>query len=137
MVLITSVTILLNYAVSTLLLTNYFYPSISTPKTLWPNHQAKLLLTHGIFENEGWKPVRGGFHGCGTITLKEVLIRKYSVTLYPFCEWQIRYVSKGTCLKCLSPLGKFFSPPQVRVCWKKPGSQWRSMTSLSHTDAAR
>ena len=71
--LITSFTILLHYAVSVLPLSNYFYPSISTHKTLWPNRQDQLLLTHGNFENAGWKPVRGRFHGCGTLTLKEVL----------------------------------------------------------------
>ena len=54
---------------------------------LWRIRQGKLLLTHGIFENAGWKPVRGRFHGCGTLTFKEVLIHKYNLPLYPFCEW--------------------------------------------------
>ena len=40
-VLIISVTILLNYVVSPLPLSNYFHPSISTHKTLWPNCQDK------------------------------------------------------------------------------------------------
>ena len=66
--LITSFTILLNYAVSILQLWKYFYPSISTHKTLWPTRQDQLLLTHGNFENAGWKPVRGRFHGCATLT---------------------------------------------------------------------
>ena len=67
LILITSFTILLNYAVSTLQLSNYFYPSISTNKTLWPNHQDKQLLPHGTFKNTGSKMVRGMFHGWGTI----------------------------------------------------------------------
>ena len=65
-VLIASFTILLKYAVSTLLLLNYFYPYISTHKTLWPNCQDKQLLTYGTFKNAGSKSVRGRFHGCGT-----------------------------------------------------------------------
>ena len=40
-VLIASFTVLLNYAVSTLPLSNYFYPSISTHKALWSNRQDK------------------------------------------------------------------------------------------------
>ena len=72
-VLITSFTILLNYAVSTLPLSNPFYPSIITHKTLWPNCQDRPLLTHGTFKNAGSKPVRGRFHGCGTLTSKVVL----------------------------------------------------------------
>ena len=64
---ITSFTILLNYAVSTLLLSNYFYPSISTHKTLRHNRRDKRLLMHGTFKNAGSKPVRCRFHGCGTL----------------------------------------------------------------------
>ena len=60
-VLITPFTIVLNYAVSTLPLSNYFYPSISTPKTLWSNLQDKRLLTHGDFKNAGSKSVRCRF----------------------------------------------------------------------------
>ena len=66
-VMITSFTILLNYAVSTLLLSNYFYPSISTHKTLRHNRRDKRLLMHGTFKNAGSKPVRCRFHGCGTL----------------------------------------------------------------------
>ena len=62
----------MNYAVSTLPLSNYFYPSISTHKNLWPNCQDKQL-THAIFKYAGSKAVRGRFHGCGTLTLKEAL----------------------------------------------------------------
>ena len=72
-VFIASFTILLNYAISTLPLSNYFYPSISTYKTLWPNYQDKRLLAHETFKNAGSKPVRGKFHGCGTLTSKEAL----------------------------------------------------------------
>ena len=71
--LIAPFTMLLNYVVSTLSLLNYFYPSISTHKTLWPTCQNKQLLTHGIFKNAGLKPVRGRFHGCGTLTSKDAL----------------------------------------------------------------
>ena len=62
----------MNYAVSALPLSNYFYPSISTHKNLWPNCQDKQL-THVTFKNAGSKPLRGRFHGCGTLTLKEAL----------------------------------------------------------------
>ena len=72
-VLITSFTILLNYTVSTLPLSNHFYPSIITHKTQWPNRQDRPLLTYGTFKNAGSKPVRGRFHGCGTLTSKVVL----------------------------------------------------------------
>ena len=70
---IISFTILLNYAVATLQLLDYFYPSISTHKTLWPNCQEKRLLTHRTFKKAGLKPVRGFFHGYGTHTSKEDL----------------------------------------------------------------
>ena len=70
---IISFTILLNYAVATLQLLDYFYPSISTHKTLWPNCQEKRLLTHRTFKKAGLKPVRGFFHGYGTLTSKEDL----------------------------------------------------------------
>ena len=72
-VLITSFTILLNYEVSTLPLSNHFYPSIITHKTLWPNRQDRRLLTHGTFKNASLKQVRGRLHGCGTLTSKEAL----------------------------------------------------------------
>ena len=58
---------LLNYAVSTLLLSNYLYPSISTLKTLWPNLQENRLVSHGTFKIAGSKSVRERFHGCGTL----------------------------------------------------------------------
>ena len=57
----------------TLLLLNYFYLFTSTHKTLWPNHQDKWLLTHETFKNSGSKPVRGRFHGWGTLTSQKGL----------------------------------------------------------------
>ena len=50
----------------TLLLSNYFY-LLSVLTGL------KRLLVHGTFKNAGSKPVRGRFHGCGTLTWKEAL----------------------------------------------------------------
>ena len=72
-VLIVSFTILMNYAVSTLPLSNYFYPYISSHKTLWPDCQDKGLLIPRTFKNAGSKLVRGRFHSCRTLTLKEPL----------------------------------------------------------------
>ena len=54
-VMITSFTITLNYAVLTLPFSNYFYSFIKT------------------FKNAGLKQVRGRFHGCGTLTSIEAL----------------------------------------------------------------
>ena len=68
-----SFTILLNYAVLTLLLSNYFYLFINTHKALWLNRQDKQILTHGTFKNAGSKPMRGRFHGCGILTSNEAL----------------------------------------------------------------
>ena len=98
-VLITSFTVLLKYAVSTLPLSIYFYPSISTHKTLWLDRQDKQLLTHGTFKNACSKPVRGRFHGCGilagsnsargkfhgygTLTSKKVLDKSIELTTIP------------------------------------------------------
>ena len=65
-VLITSFTILQNYAVLTLPLLNFFCPSISIQKTLWPDRQDKRLLIPRTFKNAGSKPVRSRFHDCGT-----------------------------------------------------------------------
>ena len=72
-VLLVSFTILLNYAVSTLPLSNYFYPYISSHKTLWPDRQDKGLLIPRTFKNAGSKPVRNRFHSWWTLTLKELL----------------------------------------------------------------
>ena len=92
---ITSFTILLNCAVSTLSLSNYFYPSISTHQNLWPNRQGKQLLTtgskavrdrfHGCGTLANSKPVRGRFHGFGTLTSKEALNRTYQYTSFVEC----------------------------------------------------
>ena len=55
------------------LLSNYFYLFISAHKSLWPNHQDKLLSLHEMFKDAGSKTVRGRLHGCGTLTSKEAL----------------------------------------------------------------
>ena len=57
----------------TLLLLNYFYLFISRRKTLWPSRQDKRLLRHGTFKKVGSEPVRGRFHGRGTLTSQKVL----------------------------------------------------------------
>ena len=58
---------LLNYAVSTLLLSNYFY-TISIHKTLWPNRHDKWHV--GLLRMQ----VRNQWEaGCGTLTSKEAL----------------------------------------------------------------
>ena len=40
---------------------------------LYGDRQEKQLLTHRTFKNVGSKPLRGRFHGCGTLTLKDSL----------------------------------------------------------------
>ena len=57
----------------TLLLLNYFYLFISRRKALWPNRQEKRLLTHATFKKAVSEPVRGRFHGRGTLTSQKVL----------------------------------------------------------------
>ena len=74
-VLIASFTILLNYAVSTLLLSNYCYTSIhlciNTHKTVWHDCQDKRLLTHRTFNDASLKPVGSRFHDCGTLIVSK------------------------------------------------------------------
>ena len=72
-VVITSFIILLNYTVMTFLLSNYFHLFISTHKIPWPNRPDKQLPTHWSFKNAILKPVRGRFHGWGTLALKETI----------------------------------------------------------------
>ena len=55
----TPFTILPNYAVSTLPLSNYFYPSVNIHKTLWPIRQGNRLLPYGTFKNAGSKRETG------------------------------------------------------------------------------
>ena len=74
---------LVNYAVSTLLLSNYFYP-ISIHKTLWPNRHDKwhvgLLRMQvrnqweaGSMVVEPSQVLNQWEAGCGTLTSKEAL----------------------------------------------------------------